>query len=144
MDDGMMETTTESDENYDSNTFLVDQFWHNVSTQITSNLVDVATYKTRMNAAEVQEDLSIQKRMALQLAILSQVHMAHKDYSNSIEVLEQARAVSDLDEEISNLVDISARNEVEIELERIKSSASATSFVVLVPSVTAMGALLFL
>ncbi len=135
-------------ENYDSNSFLVDQFWHNVSTQVTSNLVDVATYKTRMNAAEVQEDLSIQKRMALQLAILSQVHMAYKDYSNSIEVLDQARKVSGIDEEISSLVDISARNEVEIELERIKSSASAVStklqeFQAYASSQNAFGRLLF-
>jgi len=114
-------------ENYDSNSFLVDQFWQNVSTQVTSNLVDVATYKTRINAAEVQEDLSIQKRMALQLAILSQVHLSYKDYTNSMENLDQARKVSDIDEQIRRLVEISARNEVEIELERIKTAAAAIS-----------------
>ncbi|MDA0780873.1 MAG: TolC family protein [Rickettsiales bacterium] len=114
-------------ENFDSNSFLVDQWWQNASAQVTANLVDIATYKTRINAAEVQEDLAIQKRMALQVAILSQVNISYKDYENSMENLDQARKVSDIDEQISRLVDISARNEVEIELERIKTSAAAIS-----------------
>lgn len=114
-------------ESYDSNSFLVDQIWRNASSQITSNLMDVFNYKTRMNAAEIQEELSLKKRMALQLAIMSQVNLALKDYSNAKEKLEQAQKVSEIDEKIRQLVDISARNEAEIELERIKASASAVS-----------------
>lgn len=114
-------------EYYDSNSYLVDQFWHQLGTHVTSNLMDIIHYEKRMKAVEIQEDLSRQKRMALQIAILSQVHLAAKDYKNAIEKLEQAQKISHIDGEINKLVDISARNEAEMELERIKASASAIS-----------------
>lgn len=113
--------------NYDSNSFLVDQFWRDASAQITANLMDFIKYKSRKEAAEVQEDLAVQKRMAMQIAILSQVHLALKDYETALDQLDEAQRVSDIDEKIKKLVEISARNDVEIELETIKAAASAIS-----------------
>ncbi len=112
---------------YDSNSFLEDQFWHQIGGHVTNNLMDILSYEKRLGAAEMMENLSRQKRMALQIAILSQVHMATREYGNAVEKLEQAKQISDIDGKINKLVDISARNEAEMELERIKAAASAVS-----------------
>lgn len=112
-------------QSYDSNTFLVNNFWHEISAQVTSNLMDVLSYKTRMKNAKAVENVAVKKRMALQLAILSQVHISFSDYNTALEKLEHYKEVSDVDERISVLTDISAQNEVEMELERIKAKATA-------------------
>ncbi|MCH2037400.1 MAG: TolC family protein [Rickettsiales bacterium] len=112
-------------QSYDSNSFLVDKFWHEISAQVTSNLMDVLSYKSRMENAKAVENVAVKKRMALQLAILSQVHISFSDYNTALEKLEHYKEVSDVDERISILTDISAQNEAEMELERIKAKASA-------------------
>lgn len=110
--------------NYDSNSFLVDNWWAEASQQITGNLIQLFSIKTRVGAAESRAQLTSSKRMALYLTIISQVNLAIEQYKTAVKQLERSAEISRLEKEILKLVTINTKNNAEIELERIRTAAA--------------------
>ena len=110
--------------NYDSNSFLVDNWWAEASQQITGNLIQLFSIKTRVGAAKSRLHLTSSKRMALYLTIISQVNLAIEQYKTAVKQLERSAEISRLEKEILKLVTINTKNDAEIELERIRTAAA--------------------
>lgn len=69
--------------NYDSNSFNYNDDWFSWSTALTGNLFDIFTMNTRMATAEAATDVVCARRMALSMAILSQVRISWLRFSQA-------------------------------------------------------------
>jgi outer membrane protein TolC len=69
--------------NYDSNSFNYNDDWFSWSTALTGNLFDIFTMNTRMATAEATTDVVCARRMALSMAILSQVRISWLRFSQA-------------------------------------------------------------
>ncbi len=69
--------------NYDSNSFNYVSNWWDWSATITGNLFDVFTAPTRIDTAEAQVEVTHTRRLALSMAVLSQVHISWLRYKQA-------------------------------------------------------------
>lgn len=65
---------------YDDNKFLVNQGWGDAGLRVSWNLLNVLNAKTIRGSADAQLQLAREQRMALNMAVLTQVHVAWLDY----------------------------------------------------------------
>lgn len=67
-------------QNYDSNKFLVNQGWVDAGLRISWNLLNLFNAGPITRAANAQLEVSRAQRMALNMAVLTQVNVAHLDF----------------------------------------------------------------
>lgn len=84
----------------DENRFLVDKTWADGGLRLTWNLLGLLSAKQSMNAAEQQLEISRAQRLALNMAILSQVHIAYRDVEGKLREYGMAEEVNEVDGEI--------------------------------------------
>ena len=89
--------------NFDNDRFLVNRQWQQASTSVSYNLFNVlnAPAIRRSNAALME--LEETQRMALQLAVVSQVHLTHHVYNDSMRQYSRARAIHEVDRRLSEI-----------------------------------------
>lgn len=67
---------------YDSNDFLVNNSWRDAGVQVSWNLLNLFSAKRIKAAAKAQYELAHEQRLALNMAVLTQVHVAWIDYNS--------------------------------------------------------------
>lgn len=96
---------------YDSDKYLVNNSWQAVGAQISWNLFNLFSLPAQMRLADAGVALADQRRVATQMAVLAQVHVARQQYSNAIRQFERADSISAVDERITEHV----RNRQQVE-----------------------------
>jgi outer membrane protein TolC len=71
--------------NYSSNQFLYNKSWINAGLQVSWNLLNVFTGRSVKKAAEAQVVLADHRRLALSMAILTQVRLSYQRYQLSLQ-----------------------------------------------------------
>ncbi|MBF0187869.1 MAG: TolC family protein [Magnetococcales bacterium] len=66
--------------NYDSNSYFVNQNWWSISARLTWNLMNLVRGRSRLQVAEAQASVGEVRRLALNMAALSQLHIALRNY----------------------------------------------------------------
>jgi len=89
---------------YDSDSFLVNRDWNEAGLQVSFNLFNLATGPTQMKLAEAGVKLADQRRMATQLAVVTQVHLARLQLINASKQFDRADAIAVTDRKISDVV----------------------------------------
>lgn len=69
---------------YDNDRYLVDQQWDAAGVRVSFNLMNLIAGPSRMRAAEKSETLAQARRMALQMSVLTQVHLARHQYDDAL------------------------------------------------------------
>jgi outer membrane protein TolC len=69
--------------NYDSNQYLLNNEWAHYGANISWNLLNVFNANQNRQLAKTQLELAKQQKLALSMAIISQVHMAMIDYTQA-------------------------------------------------------------
>lgn len=72
-------------QNYNSNDFLVNNNWADLSLTLTQNLLNVFTLPSRLSQVEAEERLADLKRKTLFAAIMTQTHVAYNSFRHSRE-----------------------------------------------------------
>ncbi len=111
--------------NYDSNSYLIHNTWAEAGTRVAYNLFTLLSGPSAVRAAESQVDVGEQRRLALSMATLTQVHIAFHQYNRSRKAYEQARMLDDIERRMNDSVQSAAVENAESALERIRSAASA-------------------
>ena len=88
--------------NYNTDTFLVDNGWTSAFAQISFNIFNLFTGPNQMRLAEVGVNLADQRRVALQMAIVAQVHIARQQFANAVQQFERADAIWKTDKRIES------------------------------------------
>ena len=110
---------------YDSNSFLYYDSWVEGGVKITWNLINLMSGKTQYNIARSQEEITKAGTLALNMAVLTQVHVAYRDFESRKRQYTRALEMQDIDmrilEQTQNAVTSGAQNR----LNEIRAAAGA-------------------
>jgi outer membrane protein TolC len=82
---------------YDSNSFLVNNFWNDAGLRVTWNLMNGLSYRQSRATAQAGVDVTRAQRLALNMAVLTQVHVAYRDYQGRKRQFELTQMLAQVD-----------------------------------------------
>ena len=85
---------------HDTNSYLIHNSWQEAGAQISWNLFNLISAPVAMRYSESAEKLAEHRRMATQMAVLAQVHLARQQYENAYKLLDRADSIYTVDQRI--------------------------------------------
>jgi outer membrane protein TolC len=110
---------------YDSNRFLKNQNWHDIGARVTWNLFNVFSGPKQRELAQAQVEINRMQRLAMNMAILTQVHVAWQDYNGRLRQYELSQQMFEIDQKIHQHTQAAAQNDAQSRLNEIRSGISA-------------------
>jgi outer membrane protein TolC len=86
--------------NYDTNKYLFNPSWGQLGAQVTFNLVNLIEGPKAIEAAEVSVDVSRTRRLALSVAVLTQVNLSYQEYLSASQDLGISKQIDDVQQQI--------------------------------------------
>lgn len=106
---------------YDSNSYLHNQRWTEGGARVTWNLLNLLSAPAQRRAAEQQVDVARAQRLALDMAVLTQVHVSWRDYTGRKRQYELSQKLFDIDKKINEQTMTGAANNAQSRLNAIRS-----------------------
>lgn len=110
---------------HDDDKYLVNQQWQDAGLRVSFNLFNLLSGPSQMKAAEINEKVAESRRMALQMNLLTQVHLARHQYDDALRQYQRADAIYDVDTRLAQLAVSQEQSQTASRLDRI--SANVTS-----------------
>ena len=110
---------------YDSDSYLVNRNWNEAGLQLSFNLFNLFTGPTQLKLAEAGVALADQRRVATQLAVLTQVNLARLQLLNSRKQFERAEAIYSTDRKIAEHVRNRELAAAQSKLDRVSNETAA-------------------
>ncbi|RKP48110.1 TolC family protein [Trinickia fusca] len=85
---------------YDSNSFLAFHAWREAGLRVSWNLLNLLNVKTIKGTADAQLEVARTQRLALSMAVLTQVHVARTDLDAKRRQFELYKQMNDVDQQI--------------------------------------------
>ncbi|NOQ34658.1 MAG: hypothetical protein GQ569_02025 [Methylococcaceae bacterium] len=111
--------------NFSSNSFLWNSLWGELGLRLAGDLLKLLVIPDILDYAEVSKELAKSRRLAVNTAVVAGVHLAWQNYTNSINRLEQAAFLNEIDREIAELTRNAEKNRSGSEVEAIQSEFKA-------------------
>lgn len=92
--------------NYDDDRFLVNNTWNQAGLRVNFNLFNLLSAPARLDAAEDNERVFEARRMALQMVVVTQVHLAAQQYDIAVRQYQRSDELAKVD---NDLFDLSSR-----------------------------------
>lgn len=112
-------------EKYDSNSYLSDNIWQELSVQVTGNIMDLFTAPQRIEQAESKHALERMRLLSLHMAIVTQVNVAVRQYERIMRDYSMATEISQVEQRISDIVSNQALVNTQSKVEDIRSRVTA-------------------
>lgn len=87
--------------NYDTDKYLLNNNWREASAVLSFNIFNLLTGPSQMKLAEAGVALADQRRVAMQMAVLAQLHVARQQLASAINQYERADTIWETDRRIS-------------------------------------------
>ncbi|AWK89145.1 TolC family protein [Azospirillum thermophilum] len=113
--------------NYDSNSYLVNNLWAEAGVRATLNLVNLLSAPQVIDAAEAQIEVARTRRLALSVAVLTQVNVSYQQYVRSVETYDTALEIARVEGRISKAANDGGLAQAEPEFERIRRGLSSVA-----------------
>lgn len=110
---------------HDDDSYLVNQGWHEAGLQLSWNLLNLLSGPAQISMAEAGIAVADQRRIATQMAVLAQMHVARLQYANAISQYDRAEAMWAVDSRIAEHVKNQAQAQTQGRLEQISSQTAA-------------------
>jgi len=110
---------------YDSNSFLVNQSWVDGGARLTWNLMNLLSGPSQYNIAKGQVEIAQAQRLALSMAILTQVHVAYHDFKSRKRQFELSGQLQDIDASIYEQTLNQAKSGSQSHLAEIRSATAS-------------------
>jgi outer membrane protein TolC len=110
---------------HSDDSFLINKDWQETGLQLSFNLFNLLSAPSRVKMAEAGVAVADTRRVATQMAVLTQVHIARLQYANATQQFERADAVWRIDDSIARHVGNQAQAETQSRLERISNQTTA-------------------
>ena len=107
---------------YEDNKYLRDDQWQTLGASVNWNLFNVFAIGPNLDAAEVREQLAEARRMAVSMAVMTQVHLAVSDFMQARQVFELASDYRDVAGRILTQTQRQARAEAIGELDAVREA----------------------
>ncbi|MBK8815401.1 MAG: TolC family protein [Methylococcaceae bacterium] len=111
--------------NFDSNHFLVNNFWLEAGARTTFNLVNLIAAPKMWKSAETQVEVARTRRKALSVAAVVQINVGYQQYIKALDSYKMAKDLSKIDEGIYTATANNAMSDAGSELERIHAATAA-------------------
>ena len=86
--------------NYTTNSYVINQAWNAGAVSLSWNMLSALMIPSVQDQGDAEQALSVQRRMAMQMNVLGQVHLARLQYENALRVLDRSKALEDADRKI--------------------------------------------
>jgi len=110
---------------YDSNTYLYNNNWIDSGVQVSTNLFKLAAIPATRRASESQEKTDNARRLALSMAVLTQVRIAVERYKLALVDYDLADQSSEVDQRMAKFARASLTSRTDSELEVIRTETRA-------------------
>jgi outer membrane protein TolC len=110
---------------YDTDKYMVNNQWNEAGAQLSFNLLNLLSAPAQKRLAEAGVVLADQRRMATQMAILAQVHIARLQYANALQQFERADAIWSVDERINQHMANREQAQAASKLDKVSNSTTA-------------------
>jgi len=117
--------------NYNDNTFLLNQTWRQLGVNLTSDIVRLASFRQIKKFRETNEQITINRKLAINMAVITGLHISWQDYQNARKQFEQAEYLNEIDNEIARLAETAEQSSkgtgvatIENELRALRSKLS--------------------
>ncbi|MFM8575573.1 MAG: TolC family protein [Limnohabitans sp.] len=110
---------------YDTDRYLLDNRWQEAGLQLSFNLFSLLTGPAQIKLAEAGVALADQRRMATQMSVLTQVHLARLQLLNARSQYERADAIFDTDNKIAELMRTRQMVQAQSKLDMVSSETAA-------------------
>jgi outer membrane protein TolC len=111
--------------NSDTNSYLVNNQWRAAGIRVGWNLFNVFNISNIKQTAAAQQEVARHQRLALNMAVLTQVHVAYRDYLGRKHQYERNADMFGVDKRILNFTRNAASASSDSRLQEIRASASA-------------------
>lgn len=105
--------------------YLINRQWAESGAQISFNLLGLLSMPSQKRLAEAGVKLADQRRMATQMAVLTQLHIARLQYANSYRQFDRADAISRVDSEIALNMAKREQAQTQTKLDMVANQTSA-------------------
>jgi outer membrane protein TolC len=105
--------------------YLIHDRWKDAGAQLSFNLLGLLAAPAQMRLAEAGVALADQKRMATQMAVLTQLHLARLHYANAARQFSRADAIAGVDARIAEHVAHQEQADKQTRLERVSQQTTA-------------------
>jgi len=109
----------------DNDQYLVHNNWNEAGAQLSFNLLNLLSAPAQMRLADAGVALADQRRMATQMAILAQVHVARLQFSNALQQYQRSDSIWSVDERISGHIANREKAAASSKLESVSSKTAA-------------------
>lgn len=110
---------------YDSNSFLVNNSWRDAGLRVSWNLLNLVNARTIKAAADAQYQVAREQKLALNMAVLTQVHVAYIDYTSRKQQFELSRQLDDVERRILEHTRNAAQASAQGKLAEIRAATAA-------------------
>jgi len=111
--------------NYDDDQYLVNNRWRSAGLSVGNNLLNLLWAPERQAVAAKGVELAELRRMALQMTMLTQVHLALQQFQHSDRQFRRAQEVFEVDAMLARQTSLFADQEMASDLDRISSQVTA-------------------
>ena len=111
--------------NFDSNSFLVNNFWLEAGARTTFNLVNLIAAPKMWKSAETQVEVARTRRKALSVAAVVQINVGYQQYLKALNSYKTAKELNEVEDGIYRAMSNNAASDAGSELEKIHAATSA-------------------
>lgn len=111
--------------NSDSNQFLINNNWSEAGIEVSWNLLNLATTQQVIKNNDLREELSLQRRLAVSMAVITKLNLALYQYDVSRRRLELAKEVKLIDSEIAKHTSNASLTSTASKVESVVTAAAA-------------------
>jgi outer membrane protein TolC len=83
---------------YDTNSFLVHDSWNEAAVRVNWNVMNLLSGPSQMDVAETAVKVAESRRMTVQMAVLTQVHLGARQYDTAMRLYERSDAIWQVDD----------------------------------------------
>lgn len=106
--------------NYDTNRYLYNPNWAQLGVNASFNLMSLIEGPKAIAAAKTSVQVSYQRRLALSVAVLTQVNLSYQDYLASAQELDIAKQIDDVEQKIRMASANASKAQEESEADRVR------------------------
>ncbi len=110
---------------YNTDKYMVNNSWNEAGAQLSFNLLNVLSAPSQQRLAAAGVALADQRRVATQMAILAQMHIARLQYSNAMQQFERADTIWSIDDRINGHIANREQTQTLSKLDKVASNTTA-------------------
>lgn len=110
---------------HDTDKYMVNNSWNEAGAQLSFNLLNLLSAPSQQRLAEAGVALADQRRVAAQMAILAQVHIARLQYTNALQQYQRSDAIWSIDDRINSHIANREQAQTTSKLDKVANNTAA-------------------